>query len=65
MFKKSIASMILSMFIPPQVAPAMADGERHAAPIVKGKGQLRAAKPKASGAAQLKRAAKKAKNKRK
>ena len=56
--------MIYSMFIPRMAAPAI-DIQSAPEPIVKGKGQIRAAKPKASGAAQLKRAAKKRSNIRK
>ena len=60
MFKKNLATIIMSLFIPAVRAPTT---ESHC-PIVKGKGQLRSAKPKPSGAAQLKRDAKKRKNKR-
>tara|TARA_R100000951_G_scaffold2179_3_gene3717 strand:- start:1086 stop:1307 length:222 start_codon:yes stop_codon:yes gene_type:complete len=69
MFKKNLAMAILGLFAPQLSAPALpADINEAGLPkekIKHGKGQLRDTKPKASGAAQLKRAAKKRSNIRK
>lgn len=57
--------MIYSMFIPQRIAPALAaDTGTNQMPHSKmgGKGQLREAKPKQSGAASLKRASTKRRN---
>ena len=67
MFKKSLAMSLLALFIPRFTAPSVSSDveDKFGNEIIKGKGQLRAAKPKPSGAAQLKRAAKKRSNIRK
>ena len=58
--------MIYRMFIPAQLAPVLpSDENRRIEKITKTKGQLRAAKPKPSGAARLKRQATKRNNIRK
>lgn len=67
MFKKSIALSILGMFIAQTPAPAISAELGNSVDLPQGfdkhgKGQLRQAKSKQSGAASLKRAAKKAKN---
>ena len=57
---------LLGLFIPDRVASAVRASENERIlPMQKTKGQLRAAKPKASGAARLKRSAKKRANIRK
>ena len=66
MFKKNLAMMIYSLFIPQRAheIPVVETGGHKPIEFHKGgKGQLRAAKPQSSGAAQLKRASKKRKNK--
>ena len=66
MFKKNLAMMIMGLFTPNYAhsTPSVdkLNNER-IAPMNKTKGQLRAAKPQPSGAAQFKRASKKRKNK--
>jgi len=68
MFKKNLAMAIYSLFIPASAAPMPTVDmgiDKGSKPIIRGKGQLRATKPKASGAAALKRAATKRNNIRK
>jgi len=65
MFKKSLALSIMSAFVPTRASAPM---DMHARPLVPskpGKGQLRQCKSKPSGAAALKRTAKKRANIRK
>ena len=68
MFKKSLAMTIIGSFIPSSIPAIISSIDEHGLDVgfVKGgKGQLRAVKPKLSGAAQLKRQAKKRNNIRK
>ena len=69
MFKKNLTMTIMGLFTPAYSMPAIAaDAVGIDAPrekIKRGKGQWKDTKPKPSGAAQLKRAAKKARNIRK
>lgn len=63
MFRKSLGLILASLGI--GVNNAIPSGVNHSSPVKPhkpGKGQLRAAKPKPSGAAQLKRQAKKRRN---
>tara|TARA_R110002049_G_scaffold101556_2_gene246468 strand:- start:604 stop:816 length:213 start_codon:yes stop_codon:yes gene_type:complete len=63
MFRKNLALAIMSMFTPVRVAPSVDKlNDERIVPMHKTKGQLRNAKPKSSGAAQLKRNAKKRNN---
>lgn len=66
MHKKSLALSIMGMFMGQSIAPAVqaaANSHNLQQDFYKGgKGQVRQAKPKQSGAASLKRIAKKAKN---
>lgn len=69
MKRVNLAMAIMGMFVPPvQYKTPSLEGVIHnrepSFKSHKSKGQLRSAKPKASGAAQLKRDAKKRKNKR-
>jgi len=67
MFKKNLAMGIMGLFTPVFASPAIPDGisgvDLPKDKIKHGKGQLRDTKPKPSGAAQLKRASTKRKNK--
>lgn len=65
MFKKSLALAIMSAFVPSSATVPMDVHARPLTPSKPGKGQLRQCKSKPSGAAALKRAAKKRANIRK